>query len=167
MSTAFLAPYFDKVDIIQVAAALHWFNPTKFYRECDRVLVPGGVIAIFSYTIEEFIVVDHPRAAEISKVLKEINSKLASKENPHYAAQQDLVKRKYTDSVLQIPNTDKTRIDNKYVTVRTTISGLFRFYRTLSHVKPFINSCPENWECGMFAVKDLWTPSVQMTLKPL
>jgi len=39
----------------------------------------------------------------------QINSKLASKENPHYTAQQDLVKRKYTDSVLQIPYTDKTR----------------------------------------------------------
>lgn len=37
------------VDLITVAQALHWFDVEAFYRECDRVLVPGGVLAVWSY----------------------------------------------------------------------------------------------------------------------
>ncbi len=37
------------VDLVTVAQALHWFPVELFYREVDRVLVPGGVLAVWSY----------------------------------------------------------------------------------------------------------------------
>lgn len=43
------------VDLVTVAQALHWFDLDAFYREVRRVSRPGGVIAVWCYTL--------PRAA--------------------------------------------------------------------------------------------------------
>lgn len=37
------------VDLITVAQALHWLHVDSFYREVDRVLLPGGVFAAWTY----------------------------------------------------------------------------------------------------------------------
>jgi ubiquinone/menaquinone biosynthesis C-methylase UbiE len=36
-------------DLITVAQALHWFDRDRFYAEATRVLVPHGVLAVWSY----------------------------------------------------------------------------------------------------------------------
>jgi SAM-dependent methyltransferase len=40
------------VDLITVAQALHWFDLPLFYAEVDRVLKPGGVLAVWTYGIQ-------------------------------------------------------------------------------------------------------------------
>jgi SAM-dependent methyltransferase len=37
------------VDLVTVAQALHWLDPHAFYAEAARVLIPGGVLAAWSY----------------------------------------------------------------------------------------------------------------------
>jgi ubiquinone/menaquinone biosynthesis C-methylase UbiE len=37
------------VDLVTVAQALHWFDIQPFFAEADRVLKPGGVLAVWSY----------------------------------------------------------------------------------------------------------------------
>jgi SAM-dependent methyltransferase len=37
------------VDLVTVAAAVHWFDFEKFYSEVKRVLKPGGIIAVWGY----------------------------------------------------------------------------------------------------------------------
>lgn len=37
------------VDLVTAAQALHWFNIDAFFLEAQRVLVPGGVIAVWGY----------------------------------------------------------------------------------------------------------------------
>jgi SAM-dependent methyltransferase len=37
------------IDLVTVAQALHWLDVERFYREVDRVLVSGGVLAVWSY----------------------------------------------------------------------------------------------------------------------
>jgi len=37
------------VDLVTVAQAAHWFDRPKFYREVQRVLRPGGVVALWAY----------------------------------------------------------------------------------------------------------------------
>jgi SAM-dependent methyltransferase len=41
----------QSVDIVAVAQALHWFDQDRFHAEVRRVLVPGGVVAAWSYGI--------------------------------------------------------------------------------------------------------------------
>ena len=40
------------VDLVTVAQALHWLNVESFYVEVERVLVPGGVLAVWTYGIQ-------------------------------------------------------------------------------------------------------------------
>lgn len=37
------------VDLVTVAQALHWFDRPRYFAEVDRVLRPGGLLAIWSY----------------------------------------------------------------------------------------------------------------------
>ena len=37
------------VGLIAVAQALHWFDRSRFFAECERVLHPGGVLAAWTY----------------------------------------------------------------------------------------------------------------------
>ena len=39
-------------DLVTVAQALHWLNPETFYPEAARVLVPGGVLAVWTYGVQ-------------------------------------------------------------------------------------------------------------------
>ncbi len=39
----------DTVDLISVAQALHWFAIPEFFAECERILKPGGLLAVWSY----------------------------------------------------------------------------------------------------------------------
>jgi SAM-dependent methyltransferase len=39
----------NSVGLVAVAQALHWFDRTRFFAECDRVLQPGGVLAAWTY----------------------------------------------------------------------------------------------------------------------
>lgn len=39
----------SSVDLIATGQALHWFNRSAFFDECERVLRPGGVLAAWTY----------------------------------------------------------------------------------------------------------------------
>lgn len=39
----------SSVDLISVAQSLHWFDRPRFWEEAERVLVPRGVLAVWSY----------------------------------------------------------------------------------------------------------------------
>lgn len=39
------------VDLVTVAQAIHWFDLERFHAEVRRVLKPGGVIAVWTYTL--------------------------------------------------------------------------------------------------------------------
>ncbi|XP_046583081.1 uncharacterized protein LOC124290425 [Haliotis rubra] len=44
---SFLDP--NSVDLVTAASSLHWFNIQEFYREVERVLSPGGCLAVYTY----------------------------------------------------------------------------------------------------------------------
>jgi SAM-dependent methyltransferase len=41
------------VSLVTVAQALHWFDLKLFFAEANRVLVPGGVLAVWAYGVNE------------------------------------------------------------------------------------------------------------------
>jgi SAM-dependent methyltransferase len=50
------------VSLITVAQALHWFDLPRFWQEARRVLMPRGVVAVWSYGV---FVIDPPEIAAI------------------------------------------------------------------------------------------------------
>ena len=53
----------ESIDVITVAQALHWFDHEPFYEEVDRVLKPGGIIAVWHYF-------QHRISREVDKVFR-------------------------------------------------------------------------------------------------
>ena len=56
-------------DLVTVALAVHWFDLDAFYREVERVLKPGGVLAVWGYTFPE---VD----ADVDRVVTDFNDRI-------------------------------------------------------------------------------------------
>ncbi|ESO04634.1 hypothetical protein HELRODRAFT_172299 [Helobdella robusta] len=44
----------DSIDLILVCQAIHWFDRANFFRECLKVLRPGGVLALVGYGLPFF-----------------------------------------------------------------------------------------------------------------
>jgi len=54
----------DAFDLITVAQAIHWFDFEAFYREVNRTIRPGGVLAVIGYHLIRF-------SPEVNAVLDE------------------------------------------------------------------------------------------------
>ena len=42
------------VSLLLCAQSFHWLDQEKFYKEVDRVLMPGGCLAVFAHHFNEF-----------------------------------------------------------------------------------------------------------------
>jgi SAM-dependent methyltransferase len=56
----------SSVDLITVAAGLHWFDIPEFYNECQRILKPGGAACCWTYSENTF---HEPKPAEVVRKL--------------------------------------------------------------------------------------------------
>ena len=61
----------ETVSLLQVAAAAHWMDLAKFYKEADRVLTPGGVVTLYCYA-GPAQALNHPKSAEVKPILHEV-----------------------------------------------------------------------------------------------
>jgi SAM-dependent methyltransferase len=89
-STALAA---DSMDLATVAQALHWFDRPRFFAEVDRVLRPGGLLAVWSYGM---ITV----APAIDAVLRRFYEEELG---PYWPAERALVESGYDGIVLPFP----------------------------------------------------------------
>lgn len=60
------------VDLVAVAQALHWFDHDRFHAEVRRVLVPGGVLAAWSYGRLQL------QGPEVNRIFQEFYRRIAS-----------------------------------------------------------------------------------------
>ncbi|XP_032413072.1 putative methyltransferase DDB_G0268948 [Xiphophorus hellerii] len=56
-----------EVDLVTAMTAAHWFDRPRFLQEVDRVLRPGGCLALLSYTMDMIL-----EYGEVSNVLNDI-----------------------------------------------------------------------------------------------
>ncbi|XP_067950694.1 putative methyltransferase DDB_G0268948 isoform X1 [Watersipora subatra] len=130
----------ETVSLLQVAAAAHWMDLAKFYKEADRVLTPGGVVALYSYA-GAAQTSNHPKSAEIDPILKEIAERPV--ERGFFVPGNDMVRRRYTDECFQIPYSDKTRIDNIPHPITNTVEDYIKFCKTLSQFRRMEEAEPD------------------------
>eukprot|EP01112_Ceratiomyxa_fruticulosa_P006863 TRINITY_DN1778_c0_g1_i1.p1 TRINITY_DN1778_c0_g1~~TRINITY_DN1778_c0_g1_i1.p1 ORF type:complete len:258 (-),score=47.92 TRINITY_DN1778_c0_g1_i1:137-910(-) len=76
-------------DLITVATAIHWFDLDLFWKEVDRILAPGGVIAVWTNGTSETHVL------EADKIYKKFFGEIL----PYFAPQAHMTFNKYKDII--------------------------------------------------------------------
>ncbi|MEA5443545.1 class I SAM-dependent methyltransferase [Cyanobium gracile] len=79
------------MDLVTVAQALHWFDRDRFYREVERVLRPGGVLAAWTYGLARV------EAAGIDAILRHFYGEIVG---PYWPPEKVLVDNDYRDITL-------------------------------------------------------------------
>lgn len=113
------------VDLVTVAAALHWLDLPAFYDEVRRVVRPGGVAAAWTYHVAR---VEPPFDEVISPFYWE-------KARAHFSDRVTLVDRLYAD--VELPG-EPLAAPRFHAEARWTLERLFEFVRTWSGVQALL-----------------------------
>jgi SAM-dependent methyltransferase len=75
------------VDLVTVAQAIHWFDFDRFYAQVRRVLKPHGVVAAWTYTLNEV-------TPEVDAVVRRFYKDIVG---PYWPPERSHVERQYQD----------------------------------------------------------------------
>ena len=115
----------DSIDLVTVAAAIHWFDLDRFYREVERVVRRGGVLAAWTYHV-----------AHVSPPLDRILGPFYwDVVGPHFAAGARKVDALYEG--LAMPG-KALQAPALRASVRWSADDVLRFVRTWSGVQSYI-----------------------------
>jgi SAM-dependent methyltransferase len=76
----------NSVDLVTVAQALHWFDLDSFYGEVQRVLVPSGVVAAWTYGVL------HVEGEEVDALMQDFYSNIVG---PYWPPERRIVEAGY------------------------------------------------------------------------
>lgn len=124
------------VDLVVAAAAIHWFDLDRFYREARRVARPGGVLAAWTYHVAH---VEPP----FDQVLGPFYRDLVA---PYFAPGARLVDDRYRAIVL--PGT-ALEAPAFTVTVRWTAAAILDFVRSWSGVQSYVEATGKDPVAGL------------------
>ena len=114
----------DSVNLVVVAAAIHWFDLPRFYGEVRRVLRDGGVLAAWTYHVAHVSV-------PLDRILGPFYWDVVG---PHFAPGARMVDSRYEG--LSLPG-DALEPPSFRVTVQWTSDQVLRFVRTWSGVQAY------------------------------
>ncbi|XP_070561273.1 putative methyltransferase DDB_G0268948 isoform X2 [Ptychodera flava] len=134
------------VDLITVGTAVHWFDLDKFYKEVDRVLKPGGALAIYTYNgTQAEIEDDAEKTDEINAMLRKFEYEVMSVTRPKQW--QDLFNDpQNTFSLLELPYRDSRRDVKLALKNRRTVAGMVGLIKSYSECKEFLRTHPNGDE---------------------
>lgn len=116
------------VELITVAQALHWFDLDRFYSEASRVLVPGGLLAVWTYAR---LLVD---GGPIDAALGEFYSEVVG---PYWPEERRLVETGYR--TLPFPF-DEISVSSPPMVASWTRSRMIGYVRTWSAVQRYVQA---------------------------
>jgi ubiquinone/menaquinone biosynthesis C-methylase UbiE len=120
-------PFADQsFDLVTVATAVHWFDQEQFHREVDRVLKPGGVLAVWTYG---YFQID----PEVDDVIRR---ELLNPIDPFWARGNRQVLNGYRD--LSLPLDEIRNLPTFVLKIEWTLSQFLGYAQTWSAVKRYI-----------------------------
>jgi SAM-dependent methyltransferase len=112
-------------DLVTVAQALHWLDLDLFYPEVERVLVPGGVLAVWTYGSQ------YLDDAALDRVLDRFYTEVVG---PYWSAERRHVESGYRTLPFPFPELDPPRFAMEE---QWTLSELLGYLRTWSATQRF------------------------------
>ncbi|XP_039998382.1 putative methyltransferase DDB_G0268948 [Xiphias gladius] len=86
-----------KVDLVTAMTAAHWFDCQRFLKEADRVLRPGGCLALVSYTMDMELEYGDVSSA-LNDICKEFYAALLPFRNPYLGSSSERIYLNMFDS---------------------------------------------------------------------
>jgi SAM-dependent methyltransferase len=113
------------MDLVVIAAAIHWLDLPRFYDEVRRVIRAGGVLAAWTYHVAHV-------GPPLDKVLGPFYQDVV---RPHFAHGARMVDARYEG--LSLPGTP-LKTPSLNVSVRWNVEQVLRFVRTWSGVQSYM-----------------------------
>lgn len=117
------------VDLLTVAQALHWFDIGRFFLEAQRVLKPGGVLAVWAYGPIEI-----EGEPAVNDIIQEFYHNVVG---PFWPSQRKLVDEGYRNIELPFPYIPAPAFSMR---VAWSLQELLGYIRTWSAVTRFIRA---------------------------
>ncbi|XP_040212031.1 uncharacterized protein LOC120943036 [Rana temporaria] len=126
------------VDLLTASIAAHYFTIEPFLKEVDRILKPGGCLAIFAYS-PSIEVHYKDRSEQITQVFAEMEDHLV----PYEHEMTQHLRNGYKEMYKSIPYPDKRRIENIVTKIRVPLSRLLGLIQTFPMFPIFLETKPE------------------------
>nr|XP_045612915.1 putative methyltransferase DDB_G0268948 isoform X3 [Procambarus clarkii] len=120
----------NSLQLITAGQACHWFDLPQFYKEADRVLVPGGVLALYGYMFPYAV---HENLTE--KLFEIIDHVYTKELGPYWGAKISALDDKYVD--MEIPYASSIRDDTHFKDKMATVAELTGYITTWSGYQNF------------------------------
>lgn len=154
------------IDLITVAQALHWFDIRAFFREADRVLKEGGLLAILAYNLLRIDV--HVDAA----ILELYRSIL----NGYWPAERRLIEQGYAGIELPFPQIHSPKFTMEADWDLQQLSGYLNTWSAVkrykaatgeSAIQRIEKSLQSAWGDPSHKKRIQWPLTVRVAVKPL
>ncbi|XP_071543816.1 putative methyltransferase DDB_G0268948 isoform X3 [Panulirus ornatus] len=123
----------SSLQLVTAGQACHWFDLPKFYQEVDRVLVPGGVLALYGYLFPQ------PIHGDLTEKLGDIIEDVYQKDtNGYWESGIEDVGTCYGDQKYIIPYPDLIRDDTHFVDKIASVSDLTGYITSWSGFQNFL-----------------------------
>jgi len=119
------------VALVTVAQALHWLPLERFWAEARRVLVPGGLLAVWGYEL--------PRvSASVDPLVIRLHGEIVG---PYWPPGREIVDTGYRSIVLPFPELDVPAFTMERRLTRESFVG---YLRTWSAVRRYSQACGQD-----------------------
>lgn len=140
-------------DLITVAQAIHWFDFDMFYKEVNRTLKPGGVLAVIGYGL---VSIDEP----VNELLHDFYNRVVG---PYWDKE-----RRYVDELYKTIPFPYTEIKTPefYITAEWTVHHFLGYLETWSAVQHYKKVNEQNpLELITEKIEKLWAPGKIKTVR--
>ncbi|MEM6633836.1 MAG: class I SAM-dependent methyltransferase [Bacteroidota bacterium] len=122
----------DTFDLITVAQALHWFAFEPFFKEVQRVIKPGGILAVWGYSLLRI----HP---EIDPLLDQYYTDIIG---PYWAPERKHVDQNYAQIAFPFDLLDPP--ESFAIQAHWTVEQFEGYLRTWSSLQTYLQAHEEN-----------------------